>query len=625
MVDMEIKGRAGAVLCTLAVVLITCVACGAAIRVSLPKDSFYRYELIPVEARAEDIPPGGAELEAFASLVREGLPVELPGGALSVRLSRWGEGAWEGYVPVPWNPELGTYSLRVRIAGPDSLPASEGEAELEIKGRRPPDLGTKGLCVMTIESTVDILRSPFPDPIDGVRRRDSFIRWAEFLGADAIWYSVGQTIEGWGGATDGSPWYRTNVRIFPALAEMAHEAGFKFGGWIGCYFLWGDKLEKLGYTYSLDYRRPSGRLYNPHRVSISDRRRFEDILELVRKLDSDPNVDYIGLDYIRTGFGGYEMADEFAREMAIEVPEGWDRMSFGGKARWLAIKIEVEKPFEIVDRWNWWRAHKVATIVHDLISASGSEKPWWVFLLGWEHGYEHGQDPIMFTDAGAAACAVMLYEANAEHCMQMNKSWPAYIKRGQANLIIGESVDWGLLQRSLDPPGPAEFYRRMEEAISSFYLGSPVEGAFWHDLGRACFGDRGPYPRIEWAIAGASIFSTVKYRNGRVPLRAEIVADREVRYGIPFPVQVKVINGAAKTELVSLHLFAGDGLEVVGDDLVELGDMEPGEERSVSFRCRIVKTASERRSKFMVAVTLNWGPRGPGDKFVTFTYIGCKS
>ncbi len=622
---MEIKGKFKAALSASAIIVMALTACEAALNISLPKDSFYRYELIPVSVESDSSYREMGELEAFASLVRGDLPVELPGRLQDVRLSKYSEGVWKGYIPVPWNPELGIYSICAEIMGPDSLVYSEGKIDLEIEGRQPPELGVKGLCVMTIESTVDILQKSFPDPVDGVRRKGSFARWANFLGADAVWYSAGQTIEGWGEVTDSSPWYETNVKIFPKVAERVHNAGFKFGGWIGCYFLWGEKLKDLSYTYSLDYWKPSGRMYHPHRVSISDPKRFNDILELVKKLDSDPNVDYIGLDYIRTGFGGYEMVDDFVREMDIKVPKRWDQMSFGKKARWLALKIEIEKPFDIVDRWNWWRAHSMATIVNDLIVASGSKKPWWVFMLGWEHGYEHGQDPVMFNDAGVTACAVMLYESNAEHCRQMNKSWPNYIRKGQVNLLIGESIDWDLLQKSLDPPGPAEFYRRMEEAMDSFYLGDPLEGVFSHDLSRACFGNCGPYPRIEWAIAGASIFSKVKYSWGRIPLKAEITVDDEVRYGIPFPVRATVYNGSAEAKQVDLSLFAGDGLEIVGNDFAELGDVKPGEGRTVEFRCRIVKTASDRRSKFMVAVTVNWGSQSPKDKFVTFAYVGCKS
>ena len=74
-----------------------------------------------------------------------------------------------------------------------------------------------------------------------------------------------------------------------------------------------------------------------------------------------------------------------------------------------------------------------------------------------------------------------------------------------------------------------------------------------------------------------------------------------------------------------VNVFSREGLEIVGNDLAELGDVKPGEGRIVEFRCRIVKTESDRRSKFMVAVTVNWGSQSPKDKFVTFAYVGCKS
>lgn len=593
------------------------VACAdPSLSIGTSKSAYYRYELVSIYADLfDDTYAEPASLEVRASVLRGDSVVTTCGGMTSIPLRYVeGTGRWEGYFPVPWNPPLGRYAVAVTAWASDSSWTQTAVASFEILGRRPPEI-RPGFSAMTIESTVDVSLKRFPNPMDREGERWTVAQWAELLGADAVWYSVGQTMEGFEGVSDESPWHRPNLKTFPKLAEQAHRGGLKFGGWIGSYFLWGKNLRRLNYRYSTDYRK--GKLFHPHRASVTDEKRFQDILALMRRLDADPNVDYIGLDYIRTGFGGYEMADEFVRKMSVDVPEGFADRTEPQRALWLAQQIEVEQDSTVVSRWEWWRAHKVATIVHRLIESSGTEKPVWLFMLGWEHGRQHGQDPLMFNDAGAAMLAVMLYESDATNCAFLTRRWAEYVRRGQVNLVLGQSVDWDLLQRSTDPPGPAEFYRRLSEGIDGVYRDGPAEGAFWHDLHRAAWGRRGPYTRLEWAMVGAAAFSKVRALHGRLPVRIDLEIAAEVPAGGSFDAEIRVRADGGSVSGLELRIY-GVGVEIAAEDTIYVGDLEEGDLFSLLIPCRL---RADGRGASMVAVEGVWAPAAPQDKFVTFGYV----
>ena len=611
------------ILLLLAFLTLSFTAHASSITVSTSKSSYLRYELIDiavcVDTDSYAVADRGA---ACVCVLHDSALIRTVGEMDRIPCSFDDvEGCWKGYWPIPWNPPLGTYVLEASVSTPDSsiLLRAQSSVEIREKPRQPFDSGS---CVMTIESTIDFLKTPFPTPFDAPGCRESFLTWARFLGADAIWYSVGQTMEGEPGVTDSTPWYPLNVSIFPTVAKLSKEGGFQFGGWIGCYFLWGEKRKELEYTYSWDYWKPTGRMYQPHRVSITDERRLSDIIDLVRRMDADPNVDFVGLDYIRTGFGGYEMVEEFARKMSVRVPADWGNLSEMEKREWLALEIEIEKTPDIVEKWQWWCAHRVAKNVNAIVTRSGLKKPLWVFLLGWEHGREHGQDPIMFHDAGASWCAVMLYESNADHCREMNESWSSYLDKGTTNLIIGESVDWELLQMSTDPPGPEEFCRRLTEAVDGLYGDGSVEGVFWHDLTRATWGKRGPYKRVEWAIAGAAAFSYARSKNNGLPLSALLHVPREVQGGEPFVATLVLRNrGSADVEDVVVEPIGSRGSAFLDDGPVWVGLLRGHTEASVGLRYTIVETDEENDLPCMVATRTRWAGERPQDQYVNFAYV----
>lgn len=595
--------------------------------VSTSKPAYYRYELVDISIclDTDDDGPRGIDT-VYVSVDGHVSPTSSIAGMNRIPcLYEESKGCWIGHWPIPWNPPLGTYILTVECASSDSSVMYKAQNRFEIVGRPHQSLDP-GFCVMTIESTIDFLKVPFPAPFGSPQRKESFLSWASFLGADAIWYSVGQTMEGERGVTDECPWYPLNIRLFPKVAALTREAGLKFGGWIGCYFLWGEKLKKLQYTYSWDYWKPTGKMYQPHRVSITDEKRLSDIIELVRLLNADPNVDFVGLDYIRTGFGGYEMAEDFVRKMSVKVPQEWSSYPDAEKRMWLALEIEVERNPNVAEKWQWYCAHRVSTNIQTIVERSGLEKPLWVFLLGWRHGKEHGQDPIMFHDAGASWCAVMLYESDADHCRKMNKSWSSYLDKGAVNLVVGESVDWELLQKSTNPAGPEEFYRRLAEAIDGFYNSSPVEGAFWHDLNRGLWGNRGPYRRIEWAVTGAAAFSHLRLRQGCVPLSVTLNVPEEAGPGFPIPVLMHVANSStADVDEIVVEPIEIPGVEWMSGDTIWVGTLRSLTEASFHLRCKLVEDRNEPHPHFMVAVRAKWLGQEPQNQSIAFSYVRAKA
>jgi hypothetical protein len=78
-----------------------------------------------------------------------------------------------------------------------------------------------------------------------------------------------------------------------------------------------------------------------------------------------------------------------------------------------------------------------------ILEKSRVTKPTWIFVLSWLHGIQHGQDPLMFTDAGITMLAPMLYQVpDRGHFDTLTRSWNEYIDEGQANIVPGDQVDF---------------------------------------------------------------------------------------------------------------------------------------------------------------------------------------
>jgi hypothetical protein len=226
----------------------------------------------------------------------------------------------------------------------------------------------------------------------------------------------------------------------------------------------------------------------------------------------DPNVDFVGVDYIRNALGGYELVDDFVAEMpGVKVPPEWPKLSKEERMTWLARKKILRKDKDFIDAWQWWRAHRVALIVKELKRRLGGKKPLWAFTLTWEKGWQHGQDVVMMNDAGVDYDALMFYEADKPQFDGMVKAWHEYIKHADVQVVPGNIYDWGLHQK--DPAGPVEFSRRLKRAVDDVYADGPAQAVFYHDLARLLWGRLGPWGTAGWAEETRKISRYVKSKN----------------------------------------------------------------------------------------------------------------
>ncbi|MCU0607431.1 MAG: hypothetical protein MUF78_08460 [Candidatus Edwardsbacteria bacterium] len=504
------------------VVLATAIAtapAGSGI-VTTDRPEYFRHQLVRVRVKADSARASRADSAVATVTFRHGDSLVTGIGRMTeVRLAfDRADSCWVGTWAMPWNPPLGRYAaVATVIAGADTLLDS---ASFAVAARTPARV-PEGFCAMTIESAGNLLNNKTPSPYGAAPGWRNFTDFAKFLGADAVWYSVGWTIEGAPGTSDRNPWVRDNFRVFPRLAAECHAKGLQFGGYVGSYLLWGPKLHKLKYDYSLEVGKGGG-VYRNHHVSLDDPKRRDDIVKVLRQLQADSCVDFIGLDYIRPGAGGYETVDEFVRQMNIETPRDWRAWPKNTRIAWLARQVKPLSDRPIRARWQWWRAHRSATAVERLLAEAGVTKPVWGFTLGWDKGHEHGQDPPMMNDAGLDLDAVMLYESNAKQCFEMTGQWSTYLRGDEVQLLPGEQIDWVLLQKSVSPPAPEEFYWRLTDAIKGTTDGGRVKGLFWHDMFRSFKGRRGPHGMREWLIAGAASFAKVRQELGCFPVSARL-------------------------------------------------------------------------------------------------------
>ena len=574
-------------------------AAGRRPMVTTDRPEYYRYQLVRVRVRADSSLAARADSVIAVATFRHGDSLVAGVGRMTeVRLSfDKTDSCWSGTWAMPWNPPLGRYTALATVAaGPDTLADS---AAFAVSARTPARIPA-GFCAMTIESAGNLLNNKTPSPYGNPPGWRNFTDFAKFLGADAVWYSVGWTIEGAPGTSDRNPWVKDNFRVFPRLAAECHAKGLQFGGYVGSYLLWGPKLHKLQYDYSLEVGKGGG-VYRNHHVSLDDPKRRDVIVKVLRQLQADSCVDFIGLDYIRPGAGGFETVDEFVRQMNIETPHEWRQWPKNTRIAWVARQVKPMSDRPIRARWQWWRAHRSAAAVERLLTEAGVTKPVWGFTLGWDKGHEHGQDPPMMNDAGLDLDAVMLYESNARQCHEMTGQWSTYLRGDEVQLLPGQQIDWVLLQKSVSPPAPEEFYWRLTDAIKGTTDGGRVKGLFWHDMFRSFKGRRGPHGMREWLIAGAASFAKVRQELGCFPVSARLRSDDgQLALWIGRTGACDRISVEALTPESPLRVRGIDLGPDVADTMVTLGRL-PG--------------------RGLAAYRISWGGTGARDQIVLFKYF----
>jgi hypothetical protein len=479
------------------------------------------------------LPSSVKERPLWAWVEKDGVPVKTVGGIERVKLSRRRrEDAWTGRWPVPWNAPLGEYVVRLDTTSWSGVAPSTATARWSVRSvpfqilARPFKTLPPGYGVLTLESVHPLRNAPAPD---GTRKDTTVLAdWAEFIGADAV---VVQGAESGGydrKLPADDPWIRQSPKVLRAVGDECRKRGVQFGVYVMSFLVGGKPELSPDYEYGWTYE--NGRLMNGlekrkrRGVSIADPKRTRDIISVLTRWRDMPEVDFVGLDYIRPVFGGYELASDFARDMPVAVPAGFDKRTARQKMDWLVenrlLGSRRNGPF--IDLWYWYRAHRSAQVVRAIKAGIGEKKPLWAFTLSWEKGWHHGQDPHMMRDAGIDMDAIMLYEADSAQFSGFVKQWRAYTSRKQLNLVVGDAVDWPLHQRTLNPAGPEDFLRRNLMAATQFHPDGPAAGIFVHDFLRAWRGRTGPYSMREWMLAGGAAITALRRAHGRLGYKLEL-------------------------------------------------------------------------------------------------------
>ncbi len=653
--------------------------------VNTAKPQSYRFDMVPVEVaylKADGSPIADVAPEV---VVRDGNGdiVETVGAVKTValRFDR-SNGVWKGNWPIPFSAAAGPdawYFFEARATfepsewqwetpeakagrekanrrkpGSEPEPEPRGEAtciasaSFRILRADKPKLSA-GTCAVTWEhdfpQTSNLVA---PDGTEGDWR--VMLAWAEFMGADAFWFRGGVT-EAYSpaaGLSHERPWNQFNIDKVPELAAEAHKRGLKFGTWAVAFETYPNgwrthprtKEWKPDYKWTENYSRGRGEPYETAAISLLDKKRPGQIARFLAQMQTIEDVDYVGLDYIRTGadWGGYELVEPFAEEMPVlGLPDEWDAMSRTARMGWICNMLEGrdargvwnwQRNIELYHQWNWWRAHRTSLLLRSIVEQARLRKPLWTFTLSWWHGEQHGQDPLMFVDAGVSIDAVMLYECDSvAQYESLLEQWhdglagQTGIPAGHIYIMAGDQVSFGSHQRLTNPAAPEEMYRRITKAAANMTDGGPVQGAFVHDVGRICLptleANRGPYPEREWAIAGAAAFSKVRSLWGVQPVRCELATPQQASVGSTVTCQLRIEN-TCRVPVTDIEVEVLDTTAINPiDKQRRITSLGPKEDITLRVQVQVTGWDPLRASRYMVAARVKWGPGEYGQKIRT--------
>jgi 23S rRNA (uracil1939-C5)-methyltransferase len=591
----------------------------------LPSGIVKRYEILTFAIRRGREAQGrqGA-WSATAQVFQAGKLVETVGRQTMVQLkSEPGDRCLVGHWPVPFNPIPGTYQVRLNVVWPNPAKTETFESAFTIPPLVP-TLLPSGFAALSFEGGQKLETGRVPS-LDG-EGRDAYAHvaeWTKFMGADALFFLGAQT----------SVWGEIHKKEFPfnkyALDSAhryglaLHEQGLRLGVYLTGFRVVGDAWEKAPYKFATGYDRTEDRLRSIDFVSLTDPSRQEHIVEVLRHLQKDDSVDYIGLDYVRTGTGGYEMVDEYVEAMDEPVPDEYKGWTPEERSLWLARRIEKEKVTRTVRRYEWWRAHKVALVLKDMFERAQLTKPVFTFTLGWEMGHQHGQDPAMYVDAGVGINNIMLYQRGPEQFRGMKEHWPPYLDRGNGMYVMGEMVDFNWVQKSINPPAPEELYNREIGSFENWFPHNALLGMYWHDLYRLLYGAKGPYTTMEWTVAGGKAFTFMRQAQNVSSLLTRVEAPKEVPVGMPFTFSVDILNRSER-DLEGLSLIQIDPTKSFYSEIARVGPFKlPAGHRVKVSNLKALLPEEDipaRDNRWMLAVVV--GKAGSReDRVFDFTYV----
>jgi hypothetical protein len=617
------------------------------LQLHVSQSAYYRYGLIKLTATILDTEgrPLIDQDDLLVTVMQDGEPVSTIGNVTKIRLKpNRKTQEYFAYWPVPWNCEPGLYTAEaeIEIDNPDqwswsppqdrrpnseeSTTTVEGKAwcvsraRFHVVAAARPEF-PPGTCIATWEA--DFRPDGIPKPEGGTGDWRTIFDWCEYLGADSLWFRGAVTETYQGSLTMEQPFKAYNLQAIPKLGAEAHRRGLKFGVWTAAYATYPKQSNrnKPQYLYAKDVSRSTGKVSDLEFVSLLDEHRIEHLARFAADMQAMPEVDYIGFDYFRSDRGGYEMVERFAAEMPVRLPSNWDSMNANQRMLYFAKAIEGggwQKNADVYDCWNWWRAHLGASNLLKIRQKSGVTKPLWIFLLSWRHGVQHGQDPLMLTDAGVTVLAPMLYQVPGRaHFDTMVKEWNEYLNADQVNLAVGDQVDFYWHQKTLNPAAPDELYDRIVTAHRDYEPGEGfTRGAFWHDISRAALGgSRGPYPGSEWALAGAAAFTTVRNNWKVYPIRATMQQIKRTG-GSQFVANVAIENiSDTQMDDISAYIMKTPNIAANGRERRAIKSLGPGETITVPFEGHITAAAGDRANRFMVAIRLTWPAGEYGEQF----------
>jgi hypothetical protein len=558
----------------------------------LLKKEIYHYEILEVFLTGVQ----EADENLFAiRIVRDGRVYPSVGMEERIPFKRRDEILRAVYLP-DWNQREGEYEIEVFY----------GNRRLKIDSsftftllRRPvPDI-EPGISIVDLETNESIAEKILVDPAGRKTDYSAILEWAAFMDADMLWILAGETTTFHVKRKGASPWDRGPLENLELLKERAPYYGIEIGAYIMSFYVPGPEGIPGRYEPGLGYNAEKGTLYRSKHISLSSEQRIQDMIELARRFQQDPQIGYIGFDFIRTGRAdGYELAQQVIDETNISTSQEWAALDAAERIKWFARKIEVERDPLVVEKWRWWRAHRVAQIVKRIMDEAEITKPVWVYTLGWNHGKEHGQDPVMFFDAGVTFDAVMLYEASQSQFERLLGHWNRYISTDQGNIVVGSCVDYKLLDSdSLSPPD--EFFRRNTEAYQNVMRDGFAKGIFFHDIARAFWGRKGGYTFIDYAMAHMSSVYGLRRELRTLDLVVDVLYEEEEEGRLSGALQCKN-NSTRDLENICIELVYPsfpvavtfyrdshdenrDGMYYPGTDVMYVGNLQTFQTISVPF------------------------------------------
>jgi hypothetical protein len=517
-------------------------------QITLSKNEIYHYEILEVFLSGIDGLPG----ERFTMKVsRDGRLYPSVGMEQDISFTELNTSLRAVYLPA-WNQQEGLYKIELLYNGNPLRTNAPITFRLL---RRPVPKIDDGLSIVDLEMNKSIRTQSYVDPSGRRTDYSAILEWARFMNADMLWILAGETTSFRERERGESPWDAGPLENLQLLKALAPQYGIDIGAYIMSYYVPGKNSVPERYESGIGYDADTDSLYRSRHISLASDLRLRDMIELARQFQNDPRIGYIGFDFIRTGrVDGYELAEQVVFDTNIRTPANWAAMSAPDRIRWFARKIEVDKEPLIIEKWRWWRAHEVAEIIKQIMEQARITKPVWVYTLGWNHGKEHGQDPIMFFDAGVTLDAVMLYEATQGQFARLLNHWNNYISAGQGNVLVGSCVDYKLLDSDTLSP-PEEFFRRNTEAYNQVIKNGFAKGIFFHDIARAFWGRKGEYRFMDYAIAHMSSIYGLKKELNNLDLVVDVQFEQKIPGSISGSIQCKN-NSTSSFQHVDIELIS---------------------------------------------------------------------